>query len=93
MSDDPDFPKASHALQVLRHARLSKNEAAAVMLAELIYEMTGTGERSAEIEEARQAAWDAISALATTLKVEKFAPPTLWKRALGATESWIKLLD
>ena len=25
MSDDPDFPKASQALQVLRQARLSRN--------------------------------------------------------------------
>ena len=29
MSDDPDFPKANHALQVLRQARLSRKEAAA----------------------------------------------------------------
>jgi hypothetical protein len=28
MSDDPDFPKANHALQVQRQARLSRNEAA-----------------------------------------------------------------
>jgi hypothetical protein len=27
MSDDPDFPKANHALQVLRQARLSRKEA------------------------------------------------------------------
>jgi hypothetical protein len=32
MSDDPDFPKANHALQVLRQDRLSRNEAAAIML-------------------------------------------------------------
>jgi hypothetical protein len=31
MSDDPDFPKANHALQVLRQACLSRNEAAAIM--------------------------------------------------------------
>jgi hypothetical protein len=37
MSDVPDFPKANHALQVLRQARLSRNEAAAIMLADLIY--------------------------------------------------------
>ena len=55
MSDDPDFPKANHALQVLRQARLSRNEAAAIMLADLVYELAGTGERSPEIEEARQA--------------------------------------
>ena len=35
MSDDPDFPKANHALQVLRQARLSRNEAAAIMLGDL----------------------------------------------------------
>jgi hypothetical protein len=93
MSDDPDFPKANHALQVLRQARLSRNKAAAIMLGELVYEMAGTGLRSPEIEEARQAAWDTISALAKTLKDEGFAVPALWKAAFGATESWIKLLD
>jgi len=36
MSDDPDFPKANHALQVLRQARLSRNEAAAIMLGDLV---------------------------------------------------------
>jgi hypothetical protein len=35
MSDDPDFPKANHALQVLRQARLSRNDAAAIMVADL----------------------------------------------------------
>ena len=35
MSDDPDFPTADHALQVLRQARLSRNEAAAIMLGDL----------------------------------------------------------
>ena len=44
MSDDPDFPKANHARQVLRQARLSRNEAAALMVADLVYEMAGTGE-------------------------------------------------
>jgi hypothetical protein len=34
MSDDPDFPKANHALQVLRQARLSRKEAAAIMVGE-----------------------------------------------------------
>jgi hypothetical protein len=43
MSDDPDFPKANHALQVLRQARLSRNVAATTMLADLVYEMAGTG--------------------------------------------------
>jgi hypothetical protein len=93
MSDDPDFPKANHALQVLRQARLSRNEAAAIMIADLVYEMAGTGLRTPEIEEGRQAAWVAISALAKTLKEEGFAAPALWKAALGATESWIELLD
>ncbi|MGA7994069.1 MAG: hypothetical protein WCA28_04090 [Bradyrhizobium sp.] len=93
MSDDPDFPKANHALQVLRQARLSRNEAAAIMLADLIYEMAGTGLRTPEIEGARQAAWVAISALVKTLKEEGFAPRDLWKAAFGATESWIELLD
>jgi hypothetical protein len=93
MSDDPDFPKANHALQVLRQARLSRNEDAAIMLGDLVYEMAGTGLRTPEIEEAHQAAWVAISALAKTLQAEGFAPPVLWTAALGATESWIELLD
>jgi hypothetical protein len=37
--------------------------------------------------------WDAICALAKALRDEGFAPPALWKAALGATESWIELLD
>jgi hypothetical protein len=93
MSDDADFPKANHTLQVLRQARLSRNEAAATMLADLIYEMAGTGLRNPDIEEAHQAAWVAISALAKTLKEEGFAGSALWKAALGARESWIELLD
>jgi hypothetical protein len=93
MSDDPDFPKANHALQVLRQARLSRNEAAAIMVGDLVYETASTGFAEPEIEEARQAAWVAISALAKTLQAEGFAPPALWKAALGATESWIELLD
>jgi hypothetical protein len=93
MSDDPDFPKANHALQVLRQARLSRNDAAAIMLGDLIYEMAGTGSRTPEIEEAHEAAWIAISALAKTLKEDGFAAPTLWKEAFGATETWIELLD
>jgi hypothetical protein len=93
MSDDPDFPKANHALQVLRQARLSRNEAAAIMLGDLVYEMAGTGLRTPEIEEAHQAAWVAISALAKTLKEEGFAAPALWKATFAATESWIELLD
>jgi len=32
MSDDPDLPKANYALQVLRQARLSRNETAAEWL-------------------------------------------------------------
>ena len=93
MSGDPDFPKANHARQVLRQARLSRNEAAAIMVGDLVYEIAGMGSRTPEIEEARQAAWVAISALAKTLKEKGFAPPALWKAAFGATESWIELLD
>ena|SRR5712664_3288705 len=40
MSDDPDFPKANHALLVLRQARLSRNEAAAKMVHDLAYHQT-----------------------------------------------------
>ena len=93
MNDDPDFPKANHALQVLREARLSRNDAAAIMLADLVFEMAGTGMRTPEMEEAHEAAWVAISALAKTLKEEGFAPPALWRTALGATETWIELFD
>ena len=93
MSDDPDFPKANHALQVLRQARLARNETAAIMVEDLAYETANTGLRTPEVEEAHQAAWIAISALAKTIQAEGFAPPALWKAALGATESWIELLD
>jgi hypothetical protein len=92
MSDDPDFPKANHALKVLRQARLSRNETAAIMVGDLVYEMASTGLRTPEIEEARETAWVAISALASALKDEAFATPALWKAALIATESWIELL-
>jgi hypothetical protein len=54
--------------------------------------MASTGLRTPEIEEAREAAWVAISALANALKEEGFAGPTIWKAALKATESWIELL-
>jgi hypothetical protein len=56
MSEDPDFPKANHALQELRQARLSRNETAALMVGDLVYEMASTGLRTPEIEEAREAA-------------------------------------
>ena len=60
---------------------------------DLVYEMAGTGSQPPEIEEGRQAAWVAISALAKTLKEEGFAAPALWKAAFGATETWIEPLD
>jgi len=50
MSDHPDLPKANHALQVLRQARLSRNEAAAVMIGDLIYEIAYTGQRSPKLK-------------------------------------------
>jgi hypothetical protein len=93
MSDELDFPKANHALQVLRQARLSRNRAAALMIADLVYEVAGTGLRAAEIEDARQAAWTEISALAKTLNDDGFAPPILWNAALRATQTWLELLD
>src|SRR6266403_5747644 len=73
MSDHPDLPKANHALQVLRQARLSRNEAAAVMIGDLIYDIAYTGQRSPEIEDAHEAAWLAISELARALAKEQFA--------------------
>jgi hypothetical protein len=93
MSDDPDFPTANHALQVLRQARLSRNEVAALKVWDLVHEMAGTGLRTPEVEEAHQSALVAISALAKTLEEEGFAEPAPWKAAFGATESWIELLD
>lgn len=78
---DVDLPKAEHALPVLRRARLSRNENAAVMIAELVYEMSYTGSHTPEIEEAREAAWIAISALSASLKAELFAPPEMWNAA------------
>ena len=92
MSDNPDFQKANYTLQVLRQARLSRNETAAKMVEHLAYVTINTGLRTPEIEETQQAAWVAISELANALK-EGFAGPTLWKAAFGATETWIKLLD
>jgi len=75
MSEDPDLPKASYALQVLRQARLSRNETAAKMVEHLVYVTANTGLRTPEIEEAQQAARVAISELASALDKEEFAPP------------------
>jgi len=47
---DVDLPKAEHALSVLRQARLSRNEIAATMIAELVYQMTYTAFRAPEID-------------------------------------------
>jgi hypothetical protein len=94
MSDDPDFPKANHAPQVLRQARLSRNEAAAIMVGDLVYETASTGLPTPEIEEARQAAWVAISALAKTLKEEGFAGPCACRKSnpdvfvMQSAEDW-----
>jgi hypothetical protein len=92
MSDDPDFQKANYTLQVLRQARLSRNEIAAKMVEHLAYVTINTELRTPEIEETQQAAWVAISELANALEEEGFAGPILWKAALSATESWIELL-
>ena len=73
MSDDPDFSEVNHALQVLRQARLSRTEAAAFMVGDLVYEMAGPGLRTPEIEEVHEAAWVASSALAKTIREERFA--------------------
>jgi hypothetical protein len=89
---DVDLPKAEHVLSVLRQARLSRNETAATMIAELVYEMAYTDLREPEIEGARKAAWIEISALAASLKAELYAPPDMWNVALKATEKWKKLL-
>ena len=89
---DVDLPKAEHALSVLRQARLSRNEIAATMIAELVYEMAYPDLHEPEIEEARKTAWIEISALAVSLKAESFAPPDMWNAALKATEKWKKLL-
>ncbi len=93
MSGDPDLPLANRALQVLRQARLSRNEVAALKVWDLVHEMAGAGLRTPEVEEAHQAALVAISVLAKTLEEEGFAAPALWKTAFGAMESWIDLID
>jgi hypothetical protein len=92
MSDDPDLSKVNHALLVIRQARLSRNKDAAIMIADLIYDLANGGQRTPEVEDAHQAAWLAIFELAKSLKDEKFAPPVLWKGALRATERWRELL-
>ena len=89
---DVDLPKAEHVLSVLRQARLSRNATAAIMIAELVYEMAYTGLGAPEIEEARKAAWIEISALSATLRAELYAPPSMWNAALKATERWKDLL-
>src|SRR5258705_12958768 len=75
---DVDLPKAEHALSVLRRARLSRNENAAVMIAELVYEMSYTGSHTAEITEECEAAWVTISALSASPQAELFATPEMW---------------
>jgi hypothetical protein len=85
---DVDLPKAEHALSVLRRARLSRNETAATMIADLVYHVSYTGLRAREIDEAREAAWIAISALSASLRSDSFAPPDTWNAALKATERW-----
>ncbi len=82
-----------HVLSVLRRARLSRNETAATMIAELVYEMAYTGSRAPEIEEARQAAWIEISALSASLREKLYAPPDMWNAALKSTERWKELLS
>jgi hypothetical protein len=43
MSADPDLPKTTHALQMLRQARLSRNEVAALKLSDPVHETAGIG--------------------------------------------------
>jgi len=45
MSDDPDLPNANYALQVLRQARLWRNETAARMVEHLAHVTTNTASR------------------------------------------------
>jgi hypothetical protein len=91
---DVDLPKAEHALSVLRRARLSRNETAATMIAELVYEMSYKGfHATPEIEEAREAAWVEISALSASLRADLYARPAMWNAALKATERWKELLS
>jgi Tfp pilus assembly protein PilX len=47
---DVALPKAEHALSVLKQARLSRNEIAATMIAELVYQMAYTALRAREID-------------------------------------------
>jgi Tfp pilus assembly protein PilX len=47
---DVAMPKAEQALSVLRQARLSRNEIAATMIAELVHQMAYTALRAREID-------------------------------------------
>ena len=80
MSDDPDFQRASSALRVLRQARLSRNKAAAIMVGDLVYQIANTGLRSPEQEEAREAAWVAISVLGMLSKKRDLLAPLSGKQ-------------
>ena len=89
---EPDLQKAIYALNVLRKALFCAPKRRARMAEHLAYVTTNTGLRTPEIEEAQQAAWAAISELASAIEQETFAPPGLWKAAHRAIESWIELL-
>ena len=83
MSDDPDLPKANYALQVLRQARLSRNETAARMVEHLAYVTTNTGLRPPEIEETQQAArvaynWSSRIAGASNVQTSSNSDSNRW---------------
>jgi hypothetical protein len=63
MSDDPDLSKTTHALQMLRQARLSRNVFAALKLSDPVHETAGIGLETPEVEETDHVALVAISAL------------------------------
>src|SRR5258705_6199494 len=67
---DVDLPKAEHALSVLRRARLSRNENAAVMIAGIVYEKSYTGYHTAANEGTREASLIANYAVSAFIAVQ-----------------------
>jgi hypothetical protein len=88
---ESELAKANHALLILRQARLSRREAAALMVDELSHSESGnSGDISnPEMEKAYQTAWAAIDELAVSLNTaEGFTGRLAWHKALDAVENW-----
>jgi hypothetical protein len=84
-----DLAKANHVLLVLRQARLSRREAAAFMIEELVHSETEDSGASPEMEGAYQTTWAAIDELAVSLNTpDGFTGRQAWHKALDAVENW-----